>query len=59
MKDLSKFNIPKKNTENAKEAEKPQEQINTRKKKLVIISCNFQKVIFEILDLKKHIPLGP
>ncbi len=38
MKDLSKFNIPKKNTENAKEAEKPQEQINTRKKKLVIIA---------------------
>jgi len=38
MKDLSKFNIPKKNVENAKEAEKLQQPINTKKKKLVIIA---------------------
>ena len=38
MKDLSKFNIPKKNLENAKEAEKKQQPVNTKKKKLVIIA---------------------
>ena len=37
MKDLSKFDIPKKSTKNNKEVEKPQ-QINTKKKKLVIIA---------------------
>jgi len=38
MKDLSKFNIPKKNVEADKEEQKPQEQVNTRKKKLVVIA---------------------
>ncbi len=38
MKDLSKFNIPKKKTENNKETEKPQQPVNNKKKKLVIIA---------------------
>ena len=38
MKDLSKFDIPKKNVEADKEEQKPQEQVNTRKKKLVVIA---------------------
>lgn len=38
MKDLSKFNIPKKNVEDNKEAVKPQQQVNTKKKKLVVIA---------------------
>lgn len=38
MKDLSKFDIPKKKIEASKQAEKPQEQVNSRKKKLVVIA---------------------
>ena len=38
MKDLSKFNIPKKNAEAAREEQKSQQQGSTRKKKLVVIT---------------------
>ena len=50
MKDLYKFNIPKKNVENVKEAKKLN-QVNTRKKQFIIIAIIFFLIVAISLKL--------